>query len=78
MEERRRVLGGGGSGYLGQHLLAALAASGDVDVVFTHHREAPPTLQRLQVQYVASGLRTGVLQIKSDYCSLLAAPWFTV
>lgn len=38
----------GGSGYLGQHLLAALASPGgggggvDVDVAFTHHSEAAP------------------------------------
>lgn len=36
----------GGSGYLGQHLLAALASSsagaGDVYVAFTHHRDAAP------------------------------------
>lgn len=40
--ERKRVVVVGGSGYLGQHLLAALASAGDVDVAFTHHREAPP------------------------------------
>ncbi|KAE8779855.1 methionine adenosyltransferase 2 subunit beta [Hordeum vulgare] len=43
--ERRRVLVVGGSGYLGQHLLAALAAGGDgvgVDVAFTYHRGAAP------------------------------------
>ncbi|KAL6591543.1 hypothetical protein ACP70R_050046 [Stipagrostis hirtigluma subsp. patula] len=45
-EGRKRVLVVGGSGYLGQHLLAALAAVPDrLDVAFTHHREAPP--QRL-------------------------------
>ncbi|KAL6635399.1 hypothetical protein ACP70R_028070 [Stipagrostis hirtigluma subsp. patula] len=45
-EGRKRVLVVGGSGYLGQHLLAALAAAPDrLDVAFTHHREAPP--QRL-------------------------------
>jgi len=44
-EQRKRVLVVGGSGYLGQHLLAALASSaggGEVDVAFTHHREAAP------------------------------------
>ncbi|KAK1603445.1 hypothetical protein QYE76_007516 [Lolium multiflorum] len=47
-DERKRVLVVGGSGYLGQHLLAALASSGagagavDVDVAFTHHRDAAP------------------------------------
>uniref|UniRef100_A0A0E0CTD9 NAD-dependent epimerase/dehydratase domain-containing protein n=1 Tax=Oryza meridionalis TaxID=40149 RepID=A0A0E0CTD9_9ORYZ len=42
--ERKRVLVVGGSGYLGQHLLAALAAGGEVsvDVAFTHHRDTPP------------------------------------
>jgi NAD(P)-dependent dehydrogenase (short-subunit alcohol dehydrogenase family) len=44
--ERKRVLVVGGSGYLGQHLLAALASSAgagvDVDVAFTHHRDAAP------------------------------------
>lgn len=40
--ERKRVLVVGGSGYLGQHLLAALASCGDVDVAFTHHRDAAP------------------------------------
>ncbi|XP_047082930.1 methionine adenosyltransferase 2 subunit beta [Lolium rigidum] len=46
--ERKRVLVVGGSGYLGQHLLAALAlelasaGAGDVDVAFTHHRDAAP------------------------------------
>ncbi|KAL6911292.1 hypothetical protein ACP4OV_000097 [Aristida adscensionis] len=45
-EERKRVLVVGGSGYLGQHLLAALASAPErLDVAFTHHREAPP--QRL-------------------------------
>ena len=33
----------GGSGYLGQHLLAALAPATDrLDVAFTHHSQAPP------------------------------------
>ncbi|XP_062221439.1 uncharacterized protein LOC133920869 [Phragmites australis] len=42
-EERKRVLVVGGSGYLGQHLLAVLASGdGRFDVAFTHHREAPP------------------------------------
>ncbi|KAM0906564.1 hypothetical protein ACQ4PT_016700 [Festuca glaucescens] len=47
-DERKRVLVVGGSGYLGQHLLAALgsasasAGDGDVDVAFTHHRDAAP------------------------------------
>uniref|UniRef100_A0A0E0NN56 RmlD-like substrate binding domain-containing protein n=1 Tax=Oryza rufipogon TaxID=4529 RepID=A0A0E0NN56_ORYRU len=40
--ERKRVLVVGGSGYLGQHLLAALAAGGEVDIAFTHHRDTPP------------------------------------
>jgi NAD(P)-dependent dehydrogenase (short-subunit alcohol dehydrogenase family) len=44
--ERKRVLVVGGSGYLGQHLLAALASSAGggvgVDVAFTHHRDAAP------------------------------------
>ncbi|KAM0872832.1 hypothetical protein ACQ4PT_038455 [Festuca glaucescens] len=41
-DERKRVLVVGGSGYLGQHLLAALASGGDVDVAFSHHRDAAP------------------------------------
>ena len=42
-EERKRVLVVGGSGYLGQHLLAALAPATDrLDVAFTHHSQAPP------------------------------------
>jgi len=42
-EERKWVLVVGGSGYLGQHLLAALAsAAGRLDVAFTHHSQAPP------------------------------------
>jgi nucleoside-diphosphate-sugar epimerase len=44
-EERKRVLVVGGSGYLGQHLLAALAASSAadcLDVAFTHHSSTPP------------------------------------
>ena len=42
-EERKWVLVVGGSGYLGQHLLAALAsAAGCLDVAFTHHSQAPP------------------------------------
>ncbi|RCV09028.1 hypothetical protein SETIT_1G374100v2 [Setaria italica] len=41
--ERKRVLVVGGSGYLGQHLLAALASdAGRLDVAFTHHSQAPP------------------------------------
>ncbi|KAJ6814437.1 putative spore coat polysaccharide biosynthesis protein SpsK isoform X1 [Iris pallida] len=45
--EGRRVLVVGGSGYLGQHLLAALARSDDggertYDLAFTHHRPIPP------------------------------------
>jgi nucleoside-diphosphate-sugar epimerase len=38
------VLVVGGSGYLGQHLLAALASdAGRLDVAFTpHHSQAPP------------------------------------
>ncbi|CAN6252733.1 unnamed protein product [Urochloa humidicola] len=42
-EERKRVLVVGGSGYLGQHLLVALASAADrLDVAFTHHSQAPP------------------------------------
>ncbi|KAF8691797.1 hypothetical protein HU200_040199 [Digitaria exilis] len=41
-EERKRVLVVGGSGYLGQHILAALASAGRLDVAFTHHSQAPP------------------------------------
>ncbi|GJM87419.1 hypothetical protein PR202_ga03370 [Eleusine coracana subsp. coracana] len=42
-EERKRVLVVGGSGYLGQHLLAALAsACHGLDVAFTYNRESPP------------------------------------
>jgi nucleoside-diphosphate-sugar epimerase len=42
-EGNRRVLVVGGSGYLGQHLLAALASdAGRLDVAFTHHSQAPP------------------------------------
>ncbi|CAL4886106.1 unnamed protein product [Urochloa decumbens] len=42
-EERKRVLVVGGSGYLGQHLLAELASAADrLDVAFTHHSPAPP------------------------------------
>jgi len=42
-EERKRVLVVGGSGYLGQHLLAALAPATDrLDVAFTHRSQAPP------------------------------------
>jgi nucleoside-diphosphate-sugar epimerase len=43
-ERNRRVLVVGGSGYLGQHLLAALASyAGRLDVAFTHHHsQAPP------------------------------------
>jgi len=42
-EERKRVLVVGGSGYLGQHLLAALApATHRLDVAFTHRSQAPP------------------------------------
>ncbi|KAF8779484.1 hypothetical protein HU200_002531 [Digitaria exilis] len=41
-EERKRVLLVGGSGYLGQHLLAELASAGRLDVAFTHHSQAPP------------------------------------
>ncbi|KAL5212269.1 hypothetical protein ABZP36_023116 [Zizania latifolia] len=40
--EGKRVLVVGGSGYLGQHLLAVLIAADGVDVAFTHHRETPP------------------------------------
>jgi hypothetical protein len=41
--KRERVLVVGGSGYLGQHLLAALALAADrLDVAFTHHSQAPP------------------------------------
>jgi nucleoside-diphosphate-sugar epimerase len=41
-EERKRVLVVGGSGYLGQHLLAASSAADRLDVAFTHHSPAPP------------------------------------
>jgi hypothetical protein len=37
---RKRVLVVGGSGYLGQHLLAS--ACHDLDVAFTYNRESPP------------------------------------
>ncbi|KAF7059668.1 hypothetical protein CFC21_066536 [Triticum aestivum] len=45
--ESKRVLVVGRSGYLGQHLLASLAARWggngvDVDMAFTHHRGAAP------------------------------------
>ncbi|XP_020598000.1 uncharacterized protein LOC110037639 [Phalaenopsis equestris] len=45
MADRTRVLVVGGSGYLGQHLLATLAtAEGETpyDLAFTHHRPIPP------------------------------------
>jgi nucleoside-diphosphate-sugar epimerase len=41
-EERKRVLVVGGSGYLGQHLLAASSTVDRLDVAFTHHSPAPP------------------------------------
>jgi nucleoside-diphosphate-sugar epimerase len=41
-EERKRVLVVGGSGYLGQHLLAASSAADRLDVAFTHHSSTPP------------------------------------
>lgn len=41
-EERKRVLVVGGSGYLGQHLLAASSTVDRLEVAFTHHSPAPP------------------------------------
>ncbi|XP_072969159.1 uncharacterized protein [Typha angustifolia] len=49
-KKKKRVLVVGGSGYLGQHILEALATSAggggdcdcDYDVAFTHHRPIPP------------------------------------
>ncbi|KAJ1281707.1 hypothetical protein BS78_04G326600 [Paspalum vaginatum] len=58
--ERQRVLVVGGSGYLGQHLLAALADR--LDVAFTHHSQAPPLplLQALpSVRAFRADLRSG-------------------
>jgi nucleoside-diphosphate-sugar epimerase len=59
--ERKRVLVVGGSGYLGQHLLAALASAGDVDVAFTHHRDAAP----LQLLEALPGVRAFRVDLRS-------------
>ncbi|KAJ1694601.1 hypothetical protein LUZ63_011299 [Rhynchospora breviuscula] len=42
MENRRRILVVGGTGYLGQHLLQYLSTSSSLDIAFTHHRPIPP------------------------------------
>ncbi|KAJ4733191.1 dTDP-4-dehydrorhamnose reductase [Rhynchospora pubera] len=43
MENRRRILVVGGTGYLGQHLLQyLLTTSSSLDIAFTHHRPIPP------------------------------------
>ncbi|XP_039828682.1 uncharacterized protein LOC120690177 isoform X5 [Panicum virgatum] len=59
-EERKWVLVVGGSGYLGQHLLAALAsAAGCLDVAFTHHSQAPPQPLLDALPSVRADLRSG-------------------
>jgi len=59
-EDRKRVLVVGGSGYLGQHLLAALAsAAGRLDVAFTHHSQAPPQPLLDALPSVRADLRSG-------------------
>ena len=59
-EERKWVLVVGGSGYLVQHLLAALAsAAGRLDVAFTHHSQAPPQPLLDALPSVRADLRSG-------------------
>jgi len=58
-EERKRVLVVGGSGYLGQHLLAASSAADRLDVAFTHHSPAPPQPLLDALPSVRADIRSG-------------------
>ncbi|CAD6220945.1 unnamed protein product [Miscanthus lutarioriparius] len=58
-EERKRVLVVGGSGYLGQHLLAASSAADHLNVAFTHHSPAPPQLLLDALPSVCADLHSG-------------------
>ena len=58
-EERKRVLVVGGSGYLGQHLLAASSAADYLDVAFNRHSPAPPQPLLDALPSVRADLRSG-------------------
>ena len=49
----------GGSGYLGQHLLAASSAADRLDIAFTHHSPAPPQPLLDALPSVRADLRSG-------------------
>ena len=58
-EERKRVLVVGGSGYLGQHLLAASCAADYLDVALNRHSPAPPQPLLDALPSVRADLRSG-------------------